>query len=167
MIQSFYLIGWVASFVLLALSIGLRMHRSRERTVTGNLLKELRKTVDLEIDAVRQENADLRGQLDGARNRADSLFASADSVVKECTEWRRRYYEQSLQAGNAQALMMATLEQLAAKCQALGGKVEIPRIIQAVRSEYVTQHVQPAIAGLQAMDGQRPAVIDTERSDHT
>ncbi len=115
---------------------------------------------------LRVEIERARDVADGERAKTARYFAKISDFERERTTWQTSYYEQSLGHGNAQQLMMNTIETLAKQLQAAGIQPRIPNVIFAVREEFVAQHEQPSRDALAAIEAaklalsQQPTVSD-------
>jgi len=122
--------------------------KERYRAETRQVLVELEKTLI-------RDNEELSQQVEIARRQRDELFRQKaeqferiDGIVKEANGWRSHYHEQSIAHGNAQALMLETIERQAKALTALGRLTEVPPIIRTVMADFRKEHVMPAEAFL-------------------
>lgn len=105
----------------------------------------------VERDELRQRVSDLTSELERARevaqderSKRERYFEKISDFERERSRWQKSYYEQSIGHGNAQELMMNTIEGLATQVKALGGRPKIPNVIHAVREEFIGQHELPS-----------------------
>ncbi len=111
-----------------------------EAFMTGTKLMA-EQLADLTIEVERAREATEAERAKGVR-----YFHKISDFETERTKWQELYYTQSIGHGNAQQLMMNTIEDLARKLQKLGVRAHIPRVLQAVRDDYLSEHEMPARA---------------------
>lgn len=99
----------------------------------------------------RQRIAELQAEVERARQVADAerdkssrYFLKITDFEKERDQWQELYTRQSIGHGNAQSLMMRTMEQMAQQLQAKGVRAQIPKALHAVREEFLQNHELPA-----------------------
>lgn len=109
------------------------------------LLAEECATLKVELERAREVAADERGK-------RERYFVKISEFERQRTDWQERYYAQSIGHGNAQELMMATVENLARQLQSLGHRPRIPSVLHALRAEYQSQHEMPSRAALEAIE---------------
>ena len=85
------------------------------------------------------------------RDKSSRYFLKITDFENERNQWQKLYSDQSIGHGNAQNLMMHTIEQLAAQLAAKGVKFKVPKVLQAIRDEFAETHEMPARAQLQAL----------------
>lgn len=131
------------------------------------LLRRLDSSLAAECAELNRRISELTSELERAREvtqderaRRERYFEKISEFEKERSGWQKLYYEQAIGHGNAQELMMGTIEALANQVQALGGKPRIPSVLQAVRSEYVTHHELPARAATQGKPPETVAALE-------
>lgn len=76
-----------------------------------------------------------------AERRAEEFRRLNSSILDERDKWQTLYWSQSAGAQGAQAMMMSTIDHLAAQLRALGKEVKIPAVIQATMDEFTERHV--------------------------
>ncbi len=118
-----------------------------------------------------EECASLKVEVERAREVADEARAKTARYLdkisdfeRERTTWQTSYFEQSVGHGNAQQLMMNTIETLAKQLQAKGVRPQIPSVIHAVRSEFEANHEMPARAALEAIEAAKAAQAAAQSS---
>lgn len=142
------------------------------------------------LDQVRQIHAGSLGMLEGERQHAVAQWEAADlraadwerragefqkinaSILHERDKWQALYWSQGAGHGNAQALMMATIDVLARQLMGLGKKVVIPPVIQATMDEYREQHVstvppEPGTPQISRPPEEAPQVADITSTERT
>lgn len=107
-------------------------HAARTETLHGELKQAL-----ADIQSARAETK-------VESDKRSRYFDKISEVQAERDQWYKLYTAQSIGHGNAQALMMGTIEQLARQMKAKGIEPKIPRILQDVRAEFQTTHEEPA-----------------------
>jgi len=78
-----------------------------------------------------------------AEKKAAEYFDAIEGVVKERSNWSSLYQRVVLEYGNAQDLMMRTIDNLCRQLEKLGKKVEVSKAIKAVRQEFFETHERP------------------------
>ena len=143
-----------------------RQHLERDALLAIEKTNQLLEAADAEAKEtfmrgtrlLAEECAGLKIEVERARDvagderaRTARYFEKITDFERERTTWQTSYYEQSLGHGNAQQLMINTIETLARQLQENGVRPQIPKIIYAIREEYQTQHEMPALAALEAI----------------
>lgn len=95
-------------------------------------------------DVLTREIGNLRMLLEDARGRADRYHTKIAEALQEREEWHQLWQQQSIGHGNAQNMMMTTIEEMGRLLSAKGIKYRLNPVLQAVRSEYLTEHEMPA-----------------------
>lgn len=62
-------------------------------------------------------------------------------ILAERDKWQHLYFDQSVAHGNAQAMMMSTIDYMAGKLRQAGIEVPIPKVLAEVQQEFISQHV--------------------------
>jgi hypothetical protein len=78
------------------------------------------------------------------RDKASRYFEKISDFEKERDEWRRLYTGQSIGHGNAQELMMKTIEDMGRVLSQKGIRFQIPKVLHAVREEFLGTYELPA-----------------------
>jgi hypothetical protein len=91
------------------------------------------------------------------RDKVSRYFAKISDFERERDGWQKLYHEQSIGHGNAQALMMGTIENLARQLHAKGVRAQIPKVLHEIREEFIGKHEMPARAGADALMSQAAA----------
>ena len=81
-----------------------------------------------------------------ARAQKDRYFEKISEFEKQRNDWHRLYVEQSIGHGNAQNLMMDTIEQMGKVLSANRIRFQIPRVLHEVRAEFLEKYEMPARA---------------------
>ena len=89
--------------------------------------------------------------LHSERDKVSRYFSKISDFEKERDTWQRMYHEQSIGHGNAQALMMGTIENLSRQLQAKGVRVQIPKVLHEIREEFLGAHELPSREGVEAL----------------
>ncbi len=123
---------------------------------------------------VAEECAALKIEVERAREVAgteratrERYFNQISEFERQRTQWQTSYYEQSVGHGNAQDLMMGTIEALARQLQALGQRPKIPSVLHALRSEYQATHEMPARAAMEAIEAAKAAAAPQPSATET
>lgn len=85
------------------------------------------------------------------RDKVSRYFAKISDFERERDGWQNMYHTQSIGHGNAQALMMSTIENLARQLQAKGVRAQIPKVLHEIRDEFLGTHELPAREGVEAL----------------
>lgn len=101
------------------------------------LLAEECATLKLEVERAREIAQD-------ERSKRERYFTQLEAFEKQRVEWQELYFAQSVGHGNAQSLMMQTIERLSRELQAKGGRPVIPKVLHALRGEFEERHELPA-----------------------
>lgn len=147
----------------LCLWVGWRYSRRfTERTFMRGtaLLAEECASLKVEVERAREVAAD-------ERSKRERYFAKISEFERERTDWQERYYAQSIGHGNAQDLMMSTIENLARQLQSLGHRPKIPSVLHALRSEYQASHEMPSRAAMEAIESAKALVTKPQPSIET
>lgn len=121
-----------------------------------------------ERDRLHAELKLVINDLHGERDKVSRYFAKISDFERERTEWQRLYHEQSIGHGNAQALMMGTIERMARQLQDKGVRVQIPKVLHEIREEFLSQHEMPARSAieeaknLQALQAPQPTAASLD-----
>lgn len=107
-------------------------------------LRRQRKVFMRGTDILTKNVGELRVQLDLARARADRYYLKISEALAERDQWHQLWQEQSIGHGNAQNLMMATIEEMGRLLEKKGVKYQLNPMISAVRAEYIENHEMPA-----------------------
>lgn len=91
-----------------------------------------------------EDVAALRVQLDAARDKTSRYFDLISEMEKERNGWHKLHQEECIGHGNAQNLMMGTIEDMARTMSAKGLRFQIPRVLHAVREEFLQSFELPA-----------------------
>lgn len=67
-------------------------------------------------------------------------------ILTERDSWQHLYFDQSVGHGNAQAMMMSTIDYMGSKLRQAGIEVPVPRLLAEVQQEFTRQHVTPVLA---------------------
>lgn len=84
--------------------------------------------------------------LEVARAQKDRYFEVISGFEKQRNDWHALYVEQSIGHGNAQNLMMDTIEQMGKVLSSKGIRFSIPRVLHEVRAEFLEKYEMPARA---------------------
>jgi len=119
-----------------------------------------RKYLGLAIDTattyLRGQLNDMSDELELARLQRDTYFTKIDSIANERDIWIDLHNREAIGHGNAQNMMMGTIDALGRQLVALGERPKIPRVIQEVREEYQAAFETPA--------REKVAQLETERA---
>jgi hypothetical protein len=91
-----------------------------------------------------QEVGTLQLALEDARAQKDRYFEKISEFEKQRDEWHQLYVDQSIGHGNAQNLMMDTIEQMGKVLSSKGIRFKIPRVLHEVRAEFSEKYEMPA-----------------------
>lgn len=86
----------------------------------------------------------LQVQLNEARARAERYQNKIAGVLQERDQWHKLWQEQSIGHGNAQNMMMGTIEEMGRLLTQHKVRYQLNPLLQTVRSEYLEQHEMPA-----------------------
>lgn len=107
--------------------------------------------MNAELQVIRGANSELGQELKSLhlmlqdeRLKSQRYFEKISGIAKERDEWLKLYTDQSIAHGNAQNMMLNTIEHLSRQLSAHGIKHKVPGIINEVRAEYVSKHESPA-----------------------
>ena len=109
---------------------------------------------DLEAFGAQVETARLEAQ--DARDHKSRYFLKIAEIEQEMTTWKNLYQEQSIGHGNAQAMMMRTIEHLGSLLKKHGVKFELPRALNAVRADFEEEHAAPAREAVKLASQEQP-----------
>jgi ABC-type transporter Mla subunit MlaD len=128
---------------------------------TGSrLLSEQVAALQIEVENARQ----LRDEAD---RKCARYLDKIQEFERQRTTWQKLYYDQATGHGNAQEMMMNTIETLARQLQSLGQRPKIPSVLHAVRSEYLTTHEMPARAANEAIEAAKVAAPQPQPTQET
>jgi len=116
------------------------------------MLAEEVATLKIEVERSREVASEERAK-------RERYFDSISKAERECQSWKDLYHSQSIGHGNAQELMMQTITNAQRVLAAKGVKLSIPRVLYAIREEFVAEHEMPSRAALDTKkpDTQPPA----------
>ncbi len=97
------------------------------------------------------ELAAARAEATAERDKSSRYFLKISDFERERTQWQNLYTSQSIGHGNAQNLMMRTIEDFARLLQNHGVKVVVPKVLSAIREEFQATHEQPSRALAEAV----------------
>ena len=109
-----------------------------------------------QLGALQQQIEAARLEAQTERDKSSRYFAKCQDFEKERDEFQHLYTTQSIGHGNAQNLMMQTIERLAQQLQQKGVRAQIPKVLHVVREEFREHHEIPALALTQAAKAQAP-----------
>ncbi len=95
---------------------------------------------------------------DEARAEKERYYLKIAEFEKQRNDWHKLYVEQSIGHGNAQNLMMDTIEQMGRVLSAKGIRFQIPRVLHEVRAEFLESHEMPARADEMAPKKPEPSL---------
>jgi hypothetical protein len=116
-----------------------------QRQIDDEHLPEIRKL--RMTTAARTTEAESRAA--EAEAKTQRYFAEIESACNQRNHWSKLYQDMSTQYGNAQDLMIRTIERLARQLQAAGIKPKVPPVIKAVRDEFFAAHVPGQVTPVQ------------------
>jgi DNA polymerase III delta prime subunit len=102
--------------------------------------------------AVSAELAEAKAFAESERDKASRYFLKITDFENERTQWQRLYNQQSIGHGNAQNLMMRTIEDLTRQLQAKGVRAQVPKVLHALREEFLEAHEMPSRALAEAVN---------------
>lgn len=108
-----------------------------------------------------EEVLSLRAIVEDERGQKGRFQSKIAEVTEERDQWVTLYHEQSIGHGNAQTIMMETIEIQARALRARGIKVTIPSVIQQLRDDFRSQHEEPALAAAQKLASEAPTKIQS------
>ncbi len=82
--------------------------------------------------------------IEEARAQKDRYFQTITEFEKQRNSWHQLYVDQSIGHGNAQNLMMDTIEQMGKVLSSKGVRFQIPRVLHEVRAEFLEKYEMPA-----------------------
>lgn len=126
-------------------------------------LEEQRVTLEkVYVESTRglvEQLSDVTREVERAREIASAETAKRERYFeqlavfeKQRNEAWKNYFDQAIGHGNAQNLMMTTIERFARELQARGGRPQIPKVLYKVREEYLLSHEVPAREALNPKD---------------
>jgi len=141
--------------------LGRKSWRSIALRATSVVVAE-RDEAKLALENATQESAAERARLHAElklvisdlhteRDKVSRYFVKISAFERERDEWQRMYHEQSIGHGNAQSLMMGTIEKLSRQLQEKGVRVQIPKVLHEIREEFLGAHELPAREGVEAL----------------
>ncbi len=89
-----------------------------------------------------------------ARSQKDRYYEKIAEFEKQRNSWHALYVEQSIGHGNAQNLMMSTIEEMGKVLSSKGIRFNIPRVLHEVRAEFLEKYEMPARSD--ELDGKKP-----------
>jgi hypothetical protein len=98
------------------------------------------------VNATREAFEHCRDQWEEWERKAESYRSLNSSILNERDKWQHLYGEQSVAHGNAQAMMMGTIEYMGKKLTRSGISFQIPAVLEEVRQQYIENHVTPVLA---------------------
>lgn len=107
-------------------------------------------------DVLTRQIGELRVQLEDARGRADRYRTKISEVLQEREDFHQLWQQQSIGHGNAQNMMMTTIEEMGRLLSQKGVRYRLNPLLQAVRDEYLEKHEMPARADLKKQEPQSP-----------
>lgn len=109
-----------------------------------------------------KENEQLTAHAREAEGKSETNLRVLLDMQSQRDQWQKLYMDQGAAHGNAQALMMETIERLFRTLQTHGIKCTLSPILQQVRSEFLEKHELP-IAKLREAQEQvsKPAPSET------
>jgi len=128
-------ITYVIAALILLCAAGWALHRRRVKSM---FMKGTR--------ALALQVGSLQVALEDARAQKDRYFSKIEEFEKQRDDWHQLYVDQSIGHGNAQNLMMGTIEQMGKVLSAKGIRFSIPRVLHEVRAEFMETHEMPARA---------------------
>jgi len=99
----------------------------------------------IEVERAR----DIAGAADA---KTDRYFEQISVFEKQRDHWQKLYFDQAVGHGNAQSLMMGTIEKLCRDLVAKGARPQVPKVLYTLREEYIQTHELPAREGLAALN---------------
>lgn len=114
---------------------GRGLHRIFERA--SSMARDRIQELQLELERAREV-------AQAERDKSSRYFTKISDFERERDDWQKRYTLQSIGHGNAQSLMMQTIDGMARQLQSKGVKVKIPKVLHAVREEFLATHELPA-----------------------
>lgn len=99
-----------------------------------------------QVAALQHQIEAARLEAQAERDKSSRYLGKCQDFESERDEFYRLYTSQSIGHGNAQNLMMQTIDRLAQQLQAKGVRVQIPKVLHVVREEFREQHEMPARA---------------------
>jgi hypothetical protein len=162
----------VLGYPLTALSVWLLGRREVTRLFLSAATQEQR--LLNQIDLLGDELRPLQQQLDMARasllaeqGKSARYFHKISDFEAERDRIQQLYTEHTIGHGNAQQLMMNTIEDLARQLQARGGRPQIPKVLSVVRDEYLAKHEMPVRAAAEAIQKAQAAAPPTPPAAET
>jgi len=123
------------------------------------------------LDILRADSAASLAQLEHAlteaiteRDKSSRYFLKITEFEQERDRIQVLYTRHAIGHGNAQQLMMNTIETLVRQLQAKGVRAQIPKVLHVVREEYQANYEVPARAAAEAIakaQGAAPPAAET------
>lgn len=124
----------------------LRLQRDREiREALAVVTQSAATTKDAEQAAVW-----INDELSRERRRSSEYFSKIEEVLKERDEWRKLYYEQAIQHGAAQDMLLSERDVNARTLISLGKQPFVHPSIARVVAAFRDEHVDPVTAAMAA-----------------
>lgn len=149
--------------------VGLAAVVASEAKRSAQVFMEGTRALTEQLTAVTIEVERARAVAEEERGKTVRYFRKITDFETERTRWQKLYNEQSIGHGNAQQLMMTTIEALARQLQAKGVRVQIPKVLHALREEFASTHEMPSrdqVEALRAIEAAKASLVPaTETQD--
>jgi hypothetical protein len=100
----------------------------------------------VKLHEARQVAEHCRLQWEEWERKAKGYQGINSGILTERDNWQHLYFDQAVGHGNAQAMMMSTIDYLAGRLRGLGVEVPLPAALSQVQQEFTRQHVTPVLA---------------------
>lgn len=166
-------LGYPVGFLIARRGLKLAIIAGRENAA-AQLKEEFERTFMEGTRLVAEECAALKIQVENAREnagaseaKADRYFIKISDFERQSSAWQKLYYDQTLGHGNAQEMMMSTIEALAQQLQSMNVRPRIPSILHALRSEYLSAHEMPVKAAMAAIEAAKASATPAPPATET
>ena len=94
--------------------------------------------------------------LQTARDEKERYYLQIAEFERQRNGWHKLYIEQTIGHGNAQVLMMETIDKMGRALSDRGIKFRIPRVLHEVRAEFLETHEMPARHEAEKLGDKKP-----------